>query len=159
MRKTTGIVVALFVLLALAIPAAAKTDRVPFSGQDTFIAQTDPGRQWFSDEGRIMHVRGSVSTYTSTSDSVYYEGDAVIVVNYNLDLATGNGQLWGSSRLSTSTGGFDGTWVGKFTAFSWAGNGLAKGFGDMVGYQQRFTLQAASFGDTVEGFTFLPGNK
>lgn len=158
MRKTTGIVVALFVLLALAMPAAAKTDRIPFSGVDTFIAQTDPGRQWVSDDG-ILHVRGSVSTYTSTSDSVYYAGEAVIVVNYNLDLATGNGQLWGTSHLSNGDGGFDGTWVGKFIAYSWEGKGQSKGFGDMAGYQQRFTLQWAPFGDTAEGYTFLPGNK
>ncbi len=158
MRKTTSIVGILFVLLALAMPAAAKTDRIPFSGQDTFVEQTDPGRVWFSDHGRIMHVRGSVSTYTSTSDSIYFGGDAVIVVNYNLDTSTGNGQLWGTSHSTIGDGGFDGTWVGKFTAFVWEGKGQTKGYGDMAGYQQRFTLQAASYGDTAAGYTFLPGN-
>jgi hypothetical protein len=161
MRRAATISAALVVLLAMAVPAVAKTDRIAFSGEDTLVEQGVPARYWESDDG-ILHARGSVSTYTSTSDSDFYGGDLTIVVNYNLDPATGKGTLWGTSHLEVDgDGGFDGTWTGKFTGTEtvWVGHGRSKGYGSLDGYQQRYDLAWAWFGDVVEGFTFMPGNK
>lgn len=161
MRRTATIAAALVVLFTMAVPAVAKTDRIAFSGEDLFVGQVLPGRQWVSDDG-ILHVRGSMSTYTSTSDSVFYGGDLTIVVNYNLDLATMTGTMWGTSHLEVDDdGGFDGTWTGKFTGTEtvWVGHGRSKGYGTLNGYQQRYDVAWASFGDVVEGFTFMPGNQ
>lgn len=161
MRRTATIAAALVVLFTMAVPAVAKTDRIAFSGEDLLVGQVLPGRQWVSDDG-ILHVRGSMSTYTSTSDSVFYGGDLTIVVNYNLDLATMTGTMWGTSHLEVDDdGGFDGTWTGKFTGTEtvWVGHGRSKGYGTFNGYQQRYDVAWASFGDVVEGFTFMPGNQ
>lgn len=161
MRRTATIAAALVVLFTMAVPAVAKTDRIAFSGEDLLVGQVLPGRQWVSDDG-ILHVRGSMSTYTSTSDSVFYGGDLTIVVNYNLDLATMTGTMWGTSHLEVDDdGGFDGTWTGKFTGTEtvWVGHGRSKGYGTLNGYQQRYDVAWASFGDVVEGFTFMPGNQ
>lgn len=162
MRRVMTISAALIVLLAMAVPAVAKTDRIPFSGTDTNQVQVDPGRMWFSDDGRIMHVRGSVSDYTSISNMPeFYSGTATIVVNWNYDFETESGRLWGTSNIAIDdNSGFAGTWVAEWTGdgFAWVGHGLAKGYGDLEGYQQRYDLESIPGGDAVVGFTFMPGN-
>ncbi len=159
MRKATVMLVALVVLLVMAVPASAKTDRVPLSGEDHFKVAPHGGSTWMSDG--VLHVRGSMSAYDTESDSELYQGVTSIVVNYNLDLATMQGRMWGTSHLEVTgyDGGFDGTWVGWFTDTGWAGRGLAHGFGELTGYQARYDLHAAPFGDFVDGFIFMPGNK
>lgn len=163
MRKTTAILVALVVLLAMAVPASAKTDRIPFSGEDHLTVEPHGGTSWVSDDG-VLHMRGSMSEYDARDGGEFYTGDASIVVNFNMDLATGQGRMWGTSHIDVDgyDGGFTGKWVGWFTASGWEGRGHAKGFGDLAGYQQRYTLESALFndgpGDIIEGFTFLPGN-
>lgn len=161
MRRAATIAAALVVLLAMAVPAVAKTDRIAFSGEDRVVEQgVSLARYWVSDDG-VEHMRGLVSTYASTSDSEFYEGDLTIVVNWNVDLATGKGTLWGTSHLEVDgDGGFDGTWTAKFTGTEtvWTGHGRSKGYGTLDGYQQRYDLAWAPFGDVVEGFTFMPGN-
>ena len=85
-----------------------------------------------------------------------------IVVNYNLDFATGTGTMWGTSHLEVDPDrGFDGTWTAKFTGTDpvWVGHGRSKGYGTLNGYQQRYDLASAEFGDVVKGFTFMPGNQ
>lgn len=164
MRKATAILVALVVLLVMAVPASAKTDRIPFSGEDHLTVPPHGGTSWISDDG-ILHMRGSMSEYAATSDSDFYTGDADIVVNFNMDLATGQGRMWGTSHIDVDgyIGGFTGRWVAWFTETGWEGRGHARGYGDLTGYQQRYTLESAMFGDVpgdvIEGFTFLPGNK
>ena len=159
MRKTTAIFAALAVLLVMAVPASAKTDRMPFSGEDHLTVAPHGGRMWVSDG--IVHVRGSMSEYDATSDSEFYVGNSSIVVNYNLDLATMRGRMWGTSTVDVAgyDGGFTGTWVGWFTPTGWEGRGLSHGYGELAGYQQRYDLAWAPFGDAIEGFTFMPGNR
>lgn len=159
MRRATTILVAVVVLLTMAVPASAKTDRIPFSGEDHLTVAPHGGRMWMSDDG-VVQVRGSMSEYDARYGGEFYTGDASIVVNYTLDLATMTGRLWGTNHLDVEgyDGGFTGRWVAWFTATGWEGRGLSHGFGELAGYQQRYTLTSAPFGDLIEGFTFLPGN-
>lgn len=159
MRRATTILVAVVVLLTMAVPASAKTDRIPFSGEDHLTVAPHGGRMWMSDDG-VVQVRGSMSEYDARYGGEFYTGDASIVVNYTLDLATMTGRLWGTNHLDVEgyDGGFTGRWVAWFTPTGWEGRGLSHGFGELAGYQQRYTLTSAPFGDLIEGFTFLPGN-
>jgi len=159
MRRATTILIALVVLLTMAVPASAKTNRIPFSGEDHLTVAPHGGRMWMSDDG-VVQVRGSMSEYGALYGGEFYTGDASIVVNYTLDLATMTGRLWGTNHIDVDgyDGGFTGRWVAWFTATGWEGRGLSHGFGELAGYQQRYTLTSAHFGDLIEGFTFLPGN-
>ena len=160
MRRTTAILVALVVLLAMAVPASAKTDRIPFSGEDHLTVLPHGGTSWISEDG-VLHMRGSMSTYDASSDSEFYNGVAYIVVNFNMDLATGQGRMWGTNHIDVVgyDGGFTGKWIAWFTETGWEGRGHSKGYGELDGYQQRYDLESALFGDYIEGFTFMPGNK
>jgi len=166
MRRTTVILVALVVLLTMAVPASAKTTRIPFSGEDHLTVDPHGGRMWISDDG-VVHVRGSMSEYDARYGGEFYTGDASIVVNYNLDLNTMTGRLWGTNHIDVDgyDGGFEGRWVGWFTETGWEGRGLSHGYGDLTGYQQRYSLESATLaadgfnGDYIEGFTFMPGDK
>lgn len=135
-----------------------------FSGADYVTGPpVDEGNQWVSD-GDQLHVRGLTIEYDSVSDSEYYRGTTTVVVNMNQDLTTGLGTMWGTVDLVLDEfdGGFFGTWNAKFTgevAPSWTGIGRSHGYGEVAGFQQRYTLIQAPFGDIVEGFTFSPGNK
>ena len=163
MRRTTAILVALVVLLTMAVPASAKTTRMPFSGEDHLTVDPHGGRMWVSDDG-VVHVRGSMSEYDAHYGGQFYTGDASIVVDHNLDLATMTGRLRGTSNIDVDghDGGFVGTWVGWFTATRWEGRGLSHGYGELTGYQQRYSLESANLddvgfnGDYIEGFTFMP---
>lgn len=158
MRKATSILVALVVLLTMAVPASAKTNRIPFSGEDHLTVAPHGGRMWMSDDG-VVQVRGSMSEYDARYGGEFYTGDVSLVVNYTLDLTTMTGRLWGTNSIDVAgyDGGFTGKWVAWFTDTGWAGRGLAHGYGELAGYQQRYTLTSAPFGDLIEGFTFLPG--
>jgi hypothetical protein len=160
MRRGTAIILALTTALVLSLPAAATTDKIPFIGEDTLVALLDPGTEWFSDG--VWHVRGWTGLYESTSDSPYYEGETVIVANWNLNLANGNGGIWGTSyiELDGFDGGFAGSWAGSWSSFVWSARGAAGGFGDLDGWQQRYDLQQTGFGlDAAVGVTFGPGNR
>lgn len=160
MRRGITIVVVLLTAFAMSLPAAATTDMIAFSGEDTLLEVLDPGTEWYSDG--VWHVRGWTGLYDSTSDSSYYEGENVIVANWNLNLANGNGGIWGTSyiELDEFDGGFAGSWAGSWSSFVWSARGAARGFGDLDGWQQRYDLQQTGFGtDTALGVTFDPGNR
>ncbi|HEX9123174.1 MAG TPA: hypothetical protein VF984_07415, partial [Actinomycetota bacterium] len=128
------------------------------SGLDLQVAVQDPGVTWVSDDG-IQHVRGWTGTYVTT-DAIYGVGSLTIVGNWNLNLTTGNGALWGTMYyvFPAASGGFVGTWNAKFSAFAWSGKSQGTGFGDLAGWQLRQDIQATSpISDVYTGFVFNPG--
>lgn len=164
MHRLIAFPVVLLAALAMSSPTTAKVDRMEFSGADYVTGPpVDDGRQWVSDDGQL-HIRGLTVEYKAVSDSPYYNGTTTIVVNVNQDLATGLGTMWGTSHvvLDEFDGGFTGNWTAQFTGDddpTWTGIGRSHGYGEVDGFQQRYTLTQAEFGDTLDGFTFSPGNK
>jgi hypothetical protein len=160
MRTGLATVLVLLTAFAMSLPAAATTDKMAFSGDDTLVEELDPGTEWYSDG--VWHMRGWTGRYISTGDSPYYRGDLVIVANWNLHLTNGNGAIWGTAtmQLDAFDGGFAWKWFGQWSDFVWSAKGVAKGFGELDGWQQRGDLQSTGFGtDTVRGVTFSPGNR
>lgn len=157
MRKLLTLLTTLLLALTVAAPAHAKTERIPFEALEVPIAQLDEGRRWVSGDG-IEHTRGLTLVYSATSDSAYYRGQTLVVVNMNEDPATGQGTLWGTSDLMLSDyeGGFAGTWVGSFNSdgSGWVATGRTRGYGEVAGLQQRFTVDHTG---ALTGFVLVPG--
>ncbi|HEX5949975.1 MAG TPA: hypothetical protein VFZ96_03140 [Actinomycetota bacterium] len=158
MRRAWIVLLAAAMSLLMGRSAVAVTERLATSGEDVLVELVDPGVEWVSG-GWIDSVRGWTGRYRTT-DALYGEGSLLIVGNWNLDLRTGNGALWGTMyyEFPTAGGGFAGTWNAKFSAFVWSGKSQGTGFGDLAGWHLRQDIQATGpTGDVYSGFVFNPG--
>jgi hypothetical protein len=143
-------------VLALALPAAAAQTKIPISGEDVIVPNgvLDGGREWYSAGGRIQHVRGWTGEYETTGGE-YVDGTSIVVANWNLDLASGDGTMWGTTDLTLTgtNGGWHETWVAKFDDFVWSGWAVGRGFGDLQGMKIRLDVWSTGEGlDEFEGF-------
>lgn len=161
MRTFITLVAAAAVLtLALAPAAAAKTTRVQVEGYETLSEVVSEGSM--SMAGSVVSVRGIVWIYTQTGHRMLSGTDRV-VINYDLDLATGSGELWGKNRIDPTAypgGHFDCSWHGTFVDYAWTGKVVCHGDGSLRGWQLRLALLPEPGGeaDTTVGFAFLPGH-
>ena len=100
--------------------AATKTS-VTFT--DSVVSTGAPERVWTSDD-QILHVRGQPQTTVVAGDLT---GTIQLVVNLNLDLTTGNGELFGTFTLTTTTGTWAGSFRGELTATGASGTFVGQG--------------------------------
>ena len=165
MKRSMAILAVVAFFFALAAPASATTTRIPVSATETYRV-IDGGRTWFSNEGRIMHVRG----WTAVSEAEggnYVTGDGLLTASWNLDLATGDGTMWGTASyvLDAFDGGFAGSWTATFGGFAWSGRGVYQGFGELHAWQGRVAVWATGCApgvtadgcDAFAGYYFRPG--
>jgi hypothetical protein len=163
-------IVSLACLLAVAVagPAAATTTKAQTSCIETMQGAPADGTQWVS-EDMVLHVRGWSASYQVTGDPLC-AGGSVAVANYDLDLVTGTGDLWGTlhSDLDAYDGGWDLTWTAHFTSppFSpdatdvWAGVGVGKGFGELAGWHHRIqVIERTHLTIEEHGVAFRPGDR
>lgn len=151
---------AVLLVLATAPGVSAKTTKVPTWGEEHVVSGV--GTVTPTVVGTTMSVRGEIHEAFITGSS---PGTQESVSNWDLDLLTGGGTLWGTSRLLvTGTGGgfdcvFEGTIpVGSyFTA--WTAHSVCHGFGTFAGVQSRSDAVSAPFGSTFTGYFFVPANK
>jgi hypothetical protein len=94
--------------LAAFVGSAAAATKTSVTFTDTVATVGAPERVWTS-EDQVLHVRGQPETTTVAGDLT---GTFQLVVNLNLDLTTGNGNLFGTFTLTTASG----TWAGSFRA-------------------------------------------
>ena len=152
-RRLVTLALGAMLVLTLALPAAAAQTKIPISGRDVSNGPPlDQGTTWYSDG--IQHVRGWTAGYDTTGGD-YLDGTSIIVANWNLDLTSGDGTMWGTTDL-TLTGtqsGWHETWVAKFDDFMWSGWGVGRGFGELQGMRIRFDVWLLPDGtDVFEGF-------
>jgi hypothetical protein len=147
MRRLGAALMAAAMALTIAGPMAqAGTTFQAVACDEHLVAVTDPGTARV-DEDLVLHVRGWQGAYLHVGDPLC-AGDAVVVVNFNLDLLSGKGNLWGT--IHVDLGAFDGGWHRTFTAsFTnpaplmpdatdiWVGRNVGRGFGDLDGWQIR----------------------
>lgn len=154
-RRLITLALGAMLVVALAVPAVAGPPaKTPVLGEDTLVQVLDPGRTWMSDG--IQHVRGWTAEYeTAGEPSDYIDGTSIIVANWNLDVTSGEGTMWGTIDLTLSDvdGGWRQTWVAKFDDFVWSGKAVGHGFGALRGMELRLDVQATGEGtDVFEGF-------
>ena len=156
MTKLLSVFLAAGLVVALAAPVSAVTERIPIAGNETLVELIDPGRAWTSNG--IEHVRGWTAAYAITGDQ-YSAGTSTIVANWNLN-SSGDGTMWGTNRvrLDAYDGGWTQSWTAKWSGGTWAGQGVGHGFGEIADWQTRIDVWATGFGtDAFAGYAFAPG--
>jgi hypothetical protein len=138
MKKTrTKILAGMALLVGVMILAGivwAKAVKTPVSGMYTNLSVAGPPKDvWIDDEG-IQHFRRLPVSLNVEGD---LEGTSTVVVNLNINWATGNGDESGWSRFEGTWNGLTGTFEGRFsqtiTDFIGVGHGVSHGTGDFEG--------------------------
>jgi hypothetical protein len=134
-RITVVFVLAMVVILVSAVPAAARATRIYYTGAECPITQGYPERQWISEDG-ILHQRGIPLHNILTSDSPYWRGTNDVVMNAEINLATGEVHAYGIASINPDA--YDGTWEGHFSTHVSAdgtllGSATVHGTGELEG--------------------------
>lgn len=147
------------ILVAASAPVSlATTTKIPFALLEVVDDELAPG-EW-TIVGDVLSVRGAV-WHAVTTGTPAIEGTDTIVLNFDLDLATGSGELWGTNRLEPSQsadGGFDCRWHGTYVDYSWSGRLVCHGAGSLRGWQLRAAIVPAEDGYDISGYYFLPSD-
>lgn len=134
-RRVAAVLCGALALSGVASPTLATATRASFTATLTTVAFCCPDRAWISDG--ILHVRGSPQEFEMTGDLV---GSASVIGNVDLNLAEGEGTLFGTFVVSTPNT----TWEGYYRGII-SGGALAAGSGTMVGHGDDRTLFRATF--------------
>jgi len=143
-NKTLAGVILLAAVLLITGIAWAEATKIPVTG--TMSSDPDIGSaesEWVDDDG-VWHIRGMSSELTFLGD---LEGEGTGVVNFNIDLSTGNGDEygeWSDSELTWGelSGGFEGRYSMTYTDFVGIGHAAYQGTGDFDGmkFMTDFTI-------------------
>jgi hypothetical protein len=100
------------VVLALVVPASVSAEAVktPVTGSETFVGVLDWGDWWES--GGMVHVRGMVYLYEDVSSDPRLTGMRTVTINGNW--GANGGPWWGTNRLETAYGVWEGTGNGWY---------------------------------------------
>jgi hypothetical protein len=166
MRRIWSVVLALVLGLMCAAPVAGDTTRHAYACSGTLTNLVAPGTFWVEDGA--LHMRGFLAVYELTGDELC-AGTLTGGANFNLDLATWSGVVWGTStiELDAYDGGFRASLVAHFTADDplrpdatdiWAGKTVRHGYGELAGWQARGTLIETTHASLLDaGEAFGPG--
>ncbi len=140
-RAVIGMSVLVVSLLLATSGVQAKATKTPFTFTAADIALGEPEREWVDDEG-ILHVRNQAYQFVVSGD---FDGTLSGLVNVNMDLATGDGDGFGTLLLAVTGGG--GTFEGRFTATfeggAISGEFVGHGTGDFEGMKIMGTFAPA----------------
>ncbi len=154
-------IVALIGLLLTAGYAWAEATETPVAGERSVIPRAElPKRDWVDDE-LVWHVRGARADLVLSGDMV---GTGLAIVNFNLDLMTGDGDESGWVTLELTWGDLSGTFEGRFsttyTNGAGTGHGVYHGTGDFAGmkFMEDFSvvLDEPPYVATYEGIILDP---
>lgn len=166
MKRAFAGLTALALLVVLAAPASATTTRYGYQCTEIPVAQPAAGDFWIQDG--VAYLRGAVYEYATFGDEEC-AGTYTIIVNFNLDLTTSSGALWGTSvsELDAFDGGYTSSWNAHWTASDplapdatdiWAGQYVGHGYGQLQGWQARATIvEKTHILILDEGYAFHPG--
>lgn len=158
-RLALAFVVAGLLVAAAATPAAATTTRIPVSTAPQAMTVLVTGT--ISMNGTVMSVRGMVAREVGNWHNRYVDGPAINTINYDLDLATGAGEMWGAGQhwpTAVADGGWDCHFHAVFVNYSFTGQGVCHGTGSLRSWQWRVDLTQTPNGTAAEGYIFQPGH-
>ena len=127
-------ILAMVIILAGTVPAAARAEKIPFTGEDCPETVGLAEKQWVS--GGVLHQRGVPMFNTLEYDPAFLTGTANLMANFDIDQATGAVHAYGSIEIQPD--GVEGTWVGRFSTHVSAegvvnGNAVVHGTGELEG--------------------------
>lgn len=158
-----AIMFGLSVLLALgmlalgALPAQAKATKTSYTGVETVVSVGMPEKEWVSDG--ILHVRGLIlgTDFDVTIDGGTFSFSVEVAFGFNLDLATGDGNGFGTVRLDGTLGGLPGTFEGRFVAKFTGGVLSVQYVGHGSGGFEGMKIMGAGTEDPAAGVTMHAG--
>ena len=172
-RQVLAVVVLLLIvgLTAAAGPATAKSTKSDVDFWEV-SCMVDPGIEWVEDG--VLHGRGRLSTtilYANDppQDPPVWEvvGSDTVIGNINLDLATGQGRLFGTWSLiylpESLSGTFDGTWNGSIQFVPPPvfvivyGRAVGHGTGELSGMKMKLKLVGDPNADPPPPYLLNPG--
>jgi len=162
MKRLVVTVVAAALLVAMsASGVVAKTTKVQVAGTATIIQPIGIGSDTWV--GSVESMRGLVLLEYGNWNNTYLTGPQVGIVNFDLDHATGRGEMWGSDHHDVTAvpgGGWDCTFQATIVDFLATGKGVCHGTGTLHTWQWRADMHMI-WGSPVTQFTgyfFKPGN-
>ena len=171
-RLGLALVVAGLLGMLVAPAALATTTRFQISGTNTYTTEAN-GTGWQT--ANIFHDRGDTNTATVTgsfsgTSAGSFSGTSAAVINFQLNVVTGAGPMWGTAVIVLDDGGFNCTWNGAFAPGTYGSQytfkELCHGYGTLTGWQARMdttsfdpSLPLAPLGGfTFSGYAFMPGS-
>ena len=110
------VLLAITAILAVAWPVAAKATKTNFTASETWVEDTSPGKEWYTADDKIYHVRDGQSLYAVVADDPRLSGEEIITVNLNMKVVDSpvyiTGPMWGTFRITNEGGEWVGTWWG-----------------------------------------------
>lgn len=156
-RLALAFVVAGLLVATSATPAAARTTRIYVQGEAVTTEVVEPGTT--TQTGTVVSLRGQVLAGYGTWNTGYFTGPEVNVVNYDLDLATGTGHLWGWGRHTPTVapgGGWFCAFADTFKNYTYAGRAACIGTGSLHGWLLSAEMHQTVAGSGFTGFIFQP---
>jgi hypothetical protein len=158
MRRMLVLITVVVLLAAVTAPALG----APPGDEEVYTLETVydevPGRLWQTGGG-VLHERGLISDTTIEGHELF-RGTGSFDINYNLNLATWTGNLWGSFIYYSAEypgSGWAGTWYAQWTGVgTWEGSGVGRGYGDFAGMVLRFDVDNTTEGAdaAITGYVF-----
>jgi hypothetical protein len=132
---------ALLAGLLIGAPAAAREQVTRFTGTEITCVEGPPESQWVSNN--VLHIRNQVITTRVSTTDPRTTGTNTIILNFNLDLGRGTGQLFGSYHLQPDRvdGAWNGHFNGHFRDFVNFVHAAGRGTGELAGLQERVDIQ------------------
>ena len=135
-----SVVLALLTVFWGAVPAAARATVTEFTALEA-TCSVIPGTEWVS--GNVLHIRNEVDTTRVASTAPLTNGTNTVVVNVDLNLKNGSGDIHGTFSLQPD--GVNGAWVGDFsghvTDSVFFGHAVGQGTGELAGMKDMVSLQ------------------
>ena len=141
MKKVKSLIwLVLLVSLLLGTTASASVVRIPFIATESTPEILDPGEWTYP--GDNQHFRGMVERARVEADIDMMTGTNHIIANGNFDV-NGFGVVWGTNTMEVDA--YDGYWQGQFVGSvdenGMTLHGVAKGYGELAGYQARISFE------------------
>jgi hypothetical protein len=159
-RIAIALVVAGLLVSTMVTGVVAKTTKVEASGTATTTAMIPGTETWV---GTVQSVRGMVLVQNGVWDSVYLTGPQVDIVNFDLDHATGRGEMWVREHHDVTAvpgGGWDCRCHASIVDFVATGKGVCQGTGTLHTWQWRANMRLVWGSPVTEltGYFFEPGH-
>jgi len=110
------VLLAVTAILAVAGPVAAKATRTNFTATETWVEDISPGKEWYTGDGKVYHLREAQQLYSVEASDPRLSGEEIITLNLNMKVVDPpvyiTGPMWGTFRITNADGDWAGTWRG-----------------------------------------------
>jgi hypothetical protein len=139
------VTIVLITILLIVTPAMATATQTEWTEQNTTCQYYCPAGEvcdHYGAGGKIMQGRGYMQYNrvfrfdpVALERHTEWDGWTTSIVNFDLNLVTGNGSSWGTfvREYDEIEGTFEGTWSGQIRDFHFSGKVVGKGTGELEG--------------------------